>query len=160
MIGRVLRSQIVVVTLVGSVIMAVVCSFGSLAIQIAVLGSYVSILGGLALEIFDHQNAKDQQLESLDLLIRASREVAKEPPMAREFEKIVDGIQASLAIDSGLFRELAVEHLVAFGQQSELLGRGVITFDETEAWRVAYEKVLRSPSVFRYYSFICNIFNY
>lgn len=152
MIRRFLSSQIVVVTLIGSVLMAIVCAFGSIAIQIAVLGGYISILGGLALEIFEDQNTKDQQLESLELLIRASRRLAKDSPMSREFEKIVDGIQASSNIESELFRELAIEELARIGQQTELLGRGIITFDETEAWRVAYERILRSPLVSRYFS--------
>ena len=152
MIRNLLSSQIVLITVVGSVLMAIVCAFGTVAIQIAVLGGYISIIGGLALEIFEDQNAKDQQLESLDLLIRASRRLAKDSPMSREFEKIVDGIQASSNIESELFRELAIEELARIGQQTESLGKGIITFDETEAWRVAYEKILRSPLVSRYFS--------
>ena len=149
---RLFHSQTTVITLVGSVLMAIVCSFGSLETQIAVLGTYISIIGGLALEILGHQNADEKKLESLDLLIRASRGIAKDLPMAQEFEKIVEGIQASLNIESELFQELAVEQLAAVGKQTEQLGRGVITFNETEAWRIAYEKVLRSKEVSRYYS--------
>ena len=152
MIRNLLSSQIVLITIVGSVLMAIVCAFGTVAIQIAVLGGYISIICGLALEIFEDQNAKDQQLESLDLLIRASRRLAKDSPMSREFEKIVDGIQASSNIESELFRELAIDELARIGQQTESLGKGIITFDETEAWRVAYEKILRSPLVSRYFS--------
>ena len=151
-IGKILTTQVVVATLVGSVVMALVGAFGSLTTQLGVLGSFVCILGGLVLEILEDQNAKDRQLASLNLLIRTAYALAKDSEVLEEFEKIVAGIESSLNIDQKLFRELALEQLKKIGQVSKSLGKGMISFEETEAWRLAYEKILRDESVRLYYS--------
>lgn len=148
----IIRPQLILITLIGSLIMATVCTFGSPAVQIGFLGTFISILGGLALEIHQNQNAKDQELGLAASSIQLIRILSRDSKMLREFERIVDGISASLNIQSDLFRGFAVEQLKQLGQKSESLGNGVITFDETEAWRVAYETVLRSQSVSHYYS--------
>lgn len=151
-IGKILTTQVVIATLVGSVVMTLVGAFGSLTTQLGVLGSFVCILGGLVLEILEDQNAKDRQIASLNLLFRFAHALAKDSVVSEEFEKIVAGIELSLNIDQKLFRELALEQLKQIGQVSESLGKGVISFEETEAWRLAYEKILRDDSVRLYYS--------
>ena len=147
-----LRPQLILVTLVGSIVMAVVCVFGDTTMQVAFLGSYVSILGGLALEIYENQNAKKLEQRLVGPSIRLAQQLAQDSRMFHEYEKIIDGISASLNIRDPLFREFALDELEQLGKQSEELGRGVITFHETETWRVAYEKILRSPSVTHYFS--------
>jgi len=42
--------------------------------------------------------------------------------------------------------------LESFARQSEALGKGVIEYYDTESWRLAYEAILRSDEVKRYYS--------
>ena len=50
------------------------------------------------------------------------------------------------------FRNLATERLERIARDLEGLAGGVITFQTTETWRVAYESLLRSPGLYTYRS--------
>ena len=51
-----------------------------------------------------------------------------------------------------IYRELALDRVRQLSQETTAVGRGIITFHETEAWRSAYEKLLRSRGLYRYRS--------
>src|SRR5262245_45866902 len=51
--------------LVGSLTMALVCTFGPPAAQLAVLGAFVSILGGLFLSYLDQEEVRDHRRTEL-----------------------------------------------------------------------------------------------
>ncbi len=51
-----------------------------------------------------------------------------------------------------LFRTLADEHLQQVVRQLQTLGQRTVEYDSTEAWRVAYEQLLRSPGLYQYRS--------
>ncbi|MCA9065393.1 MAG: hypothetical protein KDA96_20130 [Planctomycetaceae bacterium] len=51
-----------------------------------------------------------------------------------------------------LFRALADVQLQQLSRQLQILGRGIVEYDCTEAWRVAYEQLLRSPGLYQYRS--------
>ena len=50
------------------------------------------------------------------------------------------------------FRELALQSLNEMVTNCTSLGQGLIVFSETETWRIAYERLLREPTVFHYRS--------
>lgn len=50
------------------------------------------------------------------------------------------------------YRELATARLDRLGRELETLAAGVIPFQTTETWRVAYESLLRSPGLYLYRS--------
>lgn len=51
-----------------------------------------------------------------------------------------------------LFRALADAQLQNVTRQLQTLGRRTVEYDSTEAWRVAYEQLLRSPGLYQYRS--------
>lgn len=53
---------------------------------------------------------------------------------------------------SAVFRELAIQRLEKMASDCATLGQGRIVFTETETWRIAYEQLLRDPTVFYYHS--------
>ncbi len=53
---------------------------------------------------------------------------------------------------SVVFRSLALQRLDEMAAGCAAMGRGVINFEQTETWRIAYEQLLREPTVFSYRS--------
>ncbi len=53
---------------------------------------------------------------------------------------------------SVVFRSLAMQRLDEMAVGCTAMGRGVIDFEQTETWRIAYEQLLREPTVFSYRS--------
>lgn len=51
-----------------------------------------------------------------------------------------------------VFRDLALQRLDKMAADCTAMGQGVIVFTETETWRIAYEQLLRDPTVFFYHS--------
>ncbi|MDX1927984.1 MAG: hypothetical protein SFV81_15775 [Pirellulaceae bacterium] len=51
-----------------------------------------------------------------------------------------------------VYRELALQRLDEMTTEANALAQGRIDFTETETWRIAYEKLLRDPTVFIYRS--------
>lgn len=51
-----------------------------------------------------------------------------------------------------IFQSLIGQQLQAVLRDLQSLGRGGIEYDSTEAWRVVYEELLRSPGLYRYRS--------
>lgn len=51
-----------------------------------------------------------------------------------------------------IFQTLIGQQLQTVLRELQSLGRGAIEYDSTEAWRVVYEQLLRSPGLYRYRS--------
>jgi hypothetical protein len=144
--------QFIGTSLVGALTIALVSTYAPLDTQVAVLGTFISILAGL---IFSYASQEEHR--------ERRREVA--------FEKLV--VPLSLASDKGLFsvyaelckrllrisqntdeilRDLALLRLSQIDMELEKLGRGEIVFPTTESWRTVYERILTSPDIQRYRS--------
>ena len=53
---------------------------------------------------------------------------------------------------SAVYRDLALQRLEMMAADCTTMGQGRIVFTETETWRIAYEQLLRDPTVFFYHS--------
>lgn len=51
-----------------------------------------------------------------------------------------------------VYRDLALQRLQQMAAECTTMGQGRIVFTETETWRIAYEQLLRDPTVFFYHS--------
>lgn len=75
-------------------------------------------------------------------------------------DRILNGIHQRIAAElinvsicpDQLFRSLAKEQLQRIIKELQTLGRHKVEYDSTEAWRVAYEQLLRSPGLYQYRS--------
>lgn len=144
--------QFIGTSLVGTLTSALVSTYAPLHTQVAVIGTFISILAGL---IFSY----------------ASQEELREGRREAAFEKLV--VPLSLASDKGLFgvygelckrllnisqntddilRDLALLRLSQIDMELEKLGRGEIVFPTTESWRTVYERILTSDGIQRYRS--------
>ncbi len=144
--------RFLLVMVVGTIIAGVVDIIGDLGEQIALLSLMISILAGVGVEIVEHLRAYEAAIARAQPMIEKSRQISQDSSMAHRYHQIVNGIIGSQGITHQLFRELAIDYLELVGNRTEALGQGQVEFRETEAWRVAYDKILSHGDVMSYRS--------
>lgn len=138
--------------LVGSLTMALVCTFAPIEAQIAVLGTLISILGGLFLSYVEQESDREQRrqevLEKLSVPIALSRD----PELFDQYSAFCHVLTDLADRDDPIFRETAVLKLASVNAQISPLSDGTVVFAGTESWRTVYEKLLASHDLKEYRS--------
>lgn len=139
-------------TLVGSLAMALVCTFAPLAAQLAILGALISTLGGLFLAYLeqeeDRERRRTEQLERLSVPLT----LAPEHELYDQYVAFSRALVDLAAQSDPILREIAVLKLSSVNGQIESLADGTVVFAGTEAWRTVYEKLLGSNDIRDYRS--------
>ncbi len=89
--------------------------------------------------------------ESLQLL-ETPFYLAHDPEVFERYKQFSQQLLRVSQRSSKVYRELALQHLDELTRRCLELGQGRIVFTETETWRLAYERLLREPTVFNYRS--------
>lgn len=138
--------------LVGSLTMALVAAFAPLEAQIAVLGAFISILGGLFLSYVeqngDHQRQNGEVLEKLSVPLT----LARDPELFDQYAAFCRVMTELAELSDPILRETAVLKLASVNAQITPLSNGTVVFAGTEGWRTVYEKLLASPDLKEYRS--------
>lgn len=136
----------VVVMVVGGVGSALAAIVGNTAVTTVWLGLLLSIV--IALLIRRRRPDDDSSIGLLEIPFYLSRD-------AEVFERYRQISQQLLKISqrsSKVYRDLALQILDDMTRRCVEMGQGRIVFLETETWRLAYERLLRDPTVFTYRS--------
>jgi hypothetical protein len=138
--------------LLGSLVMALVSAFGPSPAQIAVLGAFVSILGGLFLSYLAQDDQRERErlrvLEQLSLPLS----LAGDPELYAQYLAIARGLTDLANQPDPILRQTALLKLASLSGQIGELSRGKVVFALTEAWRAVYEQILHSPNLRKYRS--------
>ena len=138
--------------LVGSLTMALVSAFAPVDVQVAVLGAFVSILGGLFLSYVEQTGERERRqtevLESLSVPVA----LARDPELFAEYTAYCRVLTDLADMTDPLLRETAVLKLASVNAQLAPLSAGRVVFAGTEGWRTVYEKLLASPDIKEYRS--------
>jgi hypothetical protein len=131
----------------GSVVMALVSAFGPLPAQIAVLGAFISILGGIFLGYLGQEEQRERErtvaIESLAVPLT----LASDPELFQRYQEIAASLAALSGHTDPILRRIATLKLASVAEQIDGLADGRIVFALTESWRNVYEELLRSPDV-------------
>lgn len=143
--GRVEIKPIVVMVVggLGSVLVAIV---GNVAVTTVWIGVLLSIV--IALLVRRRRPDDDSSIGLLETPFYLSHD-------AEIFERYRQMSQQLLRISqrsSKVYRDLALQILDDMTRRCVEMGQGRIVFLETETWRLAYERLLRDPTVFTYRS--------
>ena len=128
---------------VGSVLVAIV---GNTAVTTVWLGVLLSVV--IALLVRRRRPDDDSSIGLLETPFYLSHD-------AEIFERYRQMSQQLLKISqrsSKVYRDLALQILDDMTRRCVEMGQGRIVFLETETWRLAYERLLRDPTVFTYRS--------
>jgi hypothetical protein len=136
----------------GSLLMALVAVFGPVPAQLAVLGAFVSILGGLFLSYLGQEEERERQRAQMIESLSVPLALARDPELFRQYQAIARGLTAVATNADPILRRIALLKFASVAEQIDGLGDCRIVFSLTEAWRTVYEELLRSPDIRQYRS--------
>ena len=139
-------------TLAGTLAMALVSLFAPLPAQVAVLGTLVSMLGGLILDRMRQDDERERHLRGLLSRMSVPLALAPDAELMARYGAICEGLAALAEQDDPVLREAALLKLSSLASQVSSLAAGIIVFESTEAWRTVYDVLLRSRDVREYRS--------
>jgi len=136
----------------GSVVMALVAAFGPPAAQLAVLGGFVSILGGLFLSYLGQEDQREKERTAAIQSLAVPLSLASDPELFQRYQEIAGSLTELGTRTDPILRRISLLKLASVSEQLDGLGRGKIVFALTEGWRTVYEEILRSPDLREYRS--------
>ena len=119
---------------------------GGLTLYIAVLLSL-----GLGLLTLRESSAR-RQLRSSDHPLDLPFSIAHDEDIFEQYEEIARALKDISKIPDPVFREAALQQIVAVKSSLQQVAAGTLVFEGTESWRIIYEALLRSRHVFLYRS--------
>lgn len=132
--------------------MALAYSFGTLTIQISLVGSFVSLLAGILLALMKEVESTARHVHLALSGLTASRSVMSVRELRAAWEVIASAMQNVAESESTLFRQLATERIRAMHREAERMSNSELMYVSTEAWRHAYADVLNQEDVKEYRS--------
>lgn len=136
------------VTVVLALLTALAAVFGTLLLKFAWIGLLASVAIGQLVHVARQQRCNAQVPAALQRVVELSRD----PAVCGHHDRLAESLTQVARYSDPLYRKLALERLSELCQQSQTLAGGTIEFASTERWRVAYEQLLRSPTVQLYRS--------
>lgn len=136
----------------GSIVMAVVSIFGGLSSQLAMLGAFISVLGGLFLSYLGQADDREQERARMIESLSVPLTLASAPELFQRYQEICRSLTSLSQQTDPILHRIAIFKLASVAEQIGGLAAGKAVFALTEAWRTIYEELLRSPDVKQYRS--------
>jgi hypothetical protein len=138
--------------LVGSLAMALVSTFADLQDQMAVLGSFISILGGLFVSYLEQDEEREARRKEVLERLAVPLALAPEDDLYPHYLAFCRSLTTLAGQTDPALREIATLKLASVNAQIESLAAGTVVFAGTETWRAVYEQLLAGESVREYRS--------
>jgi hypothetical protein len=139
-------------SILGGTVMGLVGIYGNLPTQIAVLGVWVSVLGGLFLEFVGRDEERDRTRSEALQRLGVPLALTSDPELFAHHRTLSELLLKLLPLDDPVLRDITWGELAGMAERLEHLARGEVDYVGTEAWRTVYDRVLTSPGVSRYRS--------
>jgi hypothetical protein len=137
---------------IGSVVMALVAAFGPVAAHLAVLGAFISILGGLFLSYLGQEDDRERQRGEMIESLSVPLSLASDRELFQQYQEISQSLVAVAKTADPILRGVALLKFASVAEQINGLADGKVVFALTEEWRTVYEQLLRSPDIRHYRS--------
>lgn len=138
--------------LIGSLVMALVSTFAPLPAQIAVLGAFISILGGLFVAYMEQEGSRETRRNEVLERLAVPLALAPEHDLYEQYLAICKGLTELARSTDPILRETAALKLGSVVEEIDALASGTVVFAGTEGWRTVYEQLLKSPDLKQYRS--------
>jgi hypothetical protein len=138
--------------IIGSLIMALVCTLAPLPAQLGVLGGFISILGGLFISYMQQEQHRDQQQHEILERLTVPMTLASQPDLFNQYVAFCQSMTDLSRQTDPILREIATLKLASVNSQIETLADGTVVFGGTETWRAVYDALLKSPDIKEYQS--------
>ena len=138
--------------LIGSLIMALVCTLAPLPAQLGVLGSFISILGGLFIAYMQQEQNRDRQQHEILERMAVPLTLAPQPDLFSQYSAFCKTLTELANQTDPILREIAALKLASVNSQVASLANGAVIFSGTETWRAVYDALLASKDIKEYQS--------
>lgn len=138
--------------LVGSLTMALVATFAPLPAQLAVLGAFISIVGGLFVSYLEQEESRDRRRNEVVERLAVPLALAPEEDLYPLYLAYCRALTTLAAQTDPLLRQIAAIKLASVNAQIGTIAAGTVVFAGTETWRAVYEQLLAGGSVREYRS--------
>src|SRR4051812_36635000 len=138
--------------LAGSLAMALVTAFAPQPVQIAALGSCVSVLAGLFVAYLEQEEYRERRRAELLERLRVPVALAPDHELFDQYCVISEALSELARQADPVLREVALLKLASLSGEVRSLARGTVMFTATETWRTVYERLLGQPGLGEYLS--------
>ena len=138
--------------MLGAVAVGAVAILGSIEAQLAMLGTWISILAGL---VMTQLKKSEDCIATLGRLLPEAgltSSLVHNSPILQSFMEIAQALSDLAAQSDPVLLEFAEKKLDLVTEQVQSLSRGEVVFTSTESWRTCYEQILRSERIKHYRS--------
>lgn len=123
------------------------------AAGLAGLTLYIALMLSLGLGLLTwRESSNRQQLPWSDHPLELPFSIAHDEDIFRQYEEIARALKDISQIPDPVFREAALQQIMALKRSLQQVAAGTLVFEGTESWRIIYEALLRSRHVFLYRS--------
>lgn len=116
--------------------------------MVAIIGFLVSILLGLVIATSLRKTPPSGQSSALETPFL----LAHDTEVFDRYQSVGNSLLSISRQRDSIFRSVALEHLDELVRQATNIADGTFVFEGTEAWRIIYERLLRSPGLHLYRS--------
>lgn len=114
---------------------------------------YVAVLSSLVLGLLTWRASSwRQHFTSSDHPLDLPFSIAHDEDIFEQYQEIAQALKEVSQIPDPVFREAALQKIVAVTGSLQQVATGTLVFEGTESWRIIYEALLRSRHVFLYRS--------
>ena len=139
-------------TLLGAVTVGIVSVFGTVEGQIAMVGTWLSILAGLLItQIQSAENASSSFRKLLNVAGLVP-DLAKRADLHRCYTQITQSLHRLSLHSDPVLVDFACRKVDVIAEEINAMAHGQISFASTESWRMTYEQILRRKGMQRYRS--------
>lgn len=139
-------------SLLGTVIMGLLAAYATIPVQIAMLGTAVSIMTGVSLTLMQNVERFSREskmaLTNLGLILP----LAADRELRSSYEEIVGAFRTVVDSHDAIFQLLAKERIASLSQDFRNLAQQRLVYVGTEGWRTANAEVLRHSRITEYRS--------
>jgi hypothetical protein len=147
-----LSFKFVTISVVGSLTMALVCTFAPIPGQIEALGACLSILSGLFVSYIEQEEEREKRQAALLEKLKIPLALAPEHELFENYDAYSVALSDLAKQIDPVLRQYATLKLAAITEEVRSMASGKVVFSSTETWRTVYESLLQSPALKTYKS--------
>jgi hypothetical protein len=128
--------------------MVLLAVFSNPSVQIAALGVLVAVGVGVLWEVHRYWRQWRKNIGLLDTPLF----LAHDADFFEHYQEISRSLLRMTQKPDEIYRKTVLQQVAQISEQAARLAAGTIVYEGTETWRIAYEKLLRSPGLHLYRS--------
>ena len=139
-------------SLLGTLVMGLLSAYGTLTVQIAMVGTLVSIMAGVSLSVMQEIERFSRESNAALTDMRLILPLTADSTLRSSYDEFIGALQVVNDSHNALFRTLGRERVASLSHDFRNLSHRRLVYVGTEAWRSAYAEVLRHSALTDYRS--------